>query len=119
MIIYSMCSIPDDMAPPEDIEKIARAVLDIQMPKSPDQISSMIDEINNLLSNITNYQDDLKELKEQARNAQELLEKAQELKSVSGGSNIVTLSMFFMTIIFQTSVFNICSFAGTGPKILT
>lgn len=80
MIIYSMCSIPDDMAPPEDIEKIARAVLNVQLPKSPSQISSMIDEINNLLSNVTSYQDSLKDLKEQARNAQELLEKAQEVK---------------------------------------
>lgn len=82
-LIQYISSIADDMAPPEDIEKIARAVLDIQMPQSPDQIRSMIDEINNLLSNVTNYQDNLKDLKEQAKNAQELLEKAQEVKYVS------------------------------------
>lgn len=88
-----MCSNADDMAPPEDIEKIARAVLSISMPKSPDQISSMIDEINNLLFNVSSYQDNVKDLMEDAKNAQELLEKAQELKYVSRGFDIISLSV--------------------------
>lgn len=71
------------MVPPEDIEKMARAVLDIQLPRSPDQIRSMINDINNMLSNSTNFQDDLKNLEEQAKVAQDLLQKARELKSVS------------------------------------
>lgn len=73
----------DEMVPPEDIEKMARAVLDIQLPRSPDQIRSMIDEINNLLSNATNFQDNLKNLEEHANTAKDLLQKAQEVKSVS------------------------------------
>ncbi|XP_051237149.1 laminin subunit beta-4 isoform X1 [Dicentrarchus labrax] len=70
----------DEMVPPEDIEKLARAVLDIQLPRSPDQIRSMINDINNLLSNATNFQDNLKNLEEHAKNAQDLLQKAQDIR---------------------------------------
>lgn len=75
-----MPSIPDDMVPPEDIEKIARNVLDIQLPRSPNEIRSMIDDINHLLSNITNFQVNVKDLKEYAKTAQDLLQRAQEAK---------------------------------------
>lgn len=71
------------MVPPEDIEKMARAVLDIQLPRSPDQIRSMINNINNLLSNTSNFQDNLSNLEEHAMMGQDLLQKSQELKSVS------------------------------------
>lgn len=71
------------MVPPEDIVKMARAVLDIQLPRSPDQIQSMINDINNLQSNATNFQDDLKNLEGHAKTARDLLQKARELKSVS------------------------------------
>lgn len=70
----------DEMVTPEDIEKMARAVLDIQLPKAPDQIRSMINDINNLLSNTTNFQDNLKNLEERAKTAEDLLKKARELK---------------------------------------
>lgn len=75
-----MPSIPDDMVPPEDVEKIARNVLDIQLPRSPNEIRSMIDDINHLLSNITNFQVNVKDLKEHAKTAQDLLQKAEEVK---------------------------------------
>lgn len=75
-----MPPIPDDMVPQEDVEKIARNVLDIRLPRSPSEIRSMIDDINNLLSNITNFQVNVKDLKEDAKTAQELLQKAQEVK---------------------------------------
>lgn len=75
-----MPSIPDDMVPPEDVEKIARNVLDIRLPRSPNEIRSMIDDINNLLSNITNFQVNVKDLKEHVKTAQDLLQKAQEVK---------------------------------------
>lgn len=71
------------MAHPDDIEKMARAVLSIRLPRSPEQIQSMIDEINNLLSNVSRFQDDLKKLQEQAKITQELLKKAEEVKLVS------------------------------------
>lgn len=83
IIIYHVSSWTDQMVPPEDIEKVARAVLAIKLPRTPDQIRSMINAINNLLSNITNSQDNLKKLQERAKIAQDLLQKAQELKSVS------------------------------------
>ncbi|XP_049929321.1 laminin subunit beta-4 [Epinephelus moara] len=70
----------DEMVPPEDVEKMARAVLAIQLPRSPDQIQSMINDINNLLSKPTNFQNDLKDLEEHAKTAQDLLQKAQEVK---------------------------------------
>ncbi|XP_030280431.1 laminin subunit beta-4 [Sparus aurata] len=70
----------DEMVPPEDIEKMARTVLDIQLPRSPDQIRSMINDINNLLSNASNSQDNLSNLEEHAKTGQDLLQKAQELK---------------------------------------
>lgn len=71
------------MVPPEDIEKMARAVLDIQLPRSPDEIRSMINNINDLLSNATNFQEDMKKLEQQAKTAQDLLQKALDLKLVS------------------------------------
>ncbi|XP_074521304.1 laminin subunit beta-4 [Halichoeres trimaculatus] len=71
----------DEMVPPEDIEKMARAVLDIQLPKSPEQIQSMIDDISKLLSNATNSQDGLRSLQEQAEVAGDLLQKARDLKN--------------------------------------
>lgn len=73
----------DDLVPAEDIEKMARAVLDIQLPKSPDQIRSMINEINNLMSNATNFSASLKKLEEHANTTRDLLQRAQDAKSVS------------------------------------
>lgn len=80
-IIYN--SYTDEMIPPEDIEKMARAVLDIQLPQSPEQIRAMIKEINDLLFNATNFQSGLRNLTDHAKTAQDLLQKARELKSVS------------------------------------
>lgn len=71
------------MVHPDDIEKVARAVLRIRMPRSPDQIGSMIEEINNLLSNVSRFQDDMKKLEEHTNITQELLKKAEEVKLVS------------------------------------
>lgn len=73
----------DEMVHPDDIEKVARAVLRIRLPRSPDQIRSMIDEINNLLSNVSRFQEDIKKLEEHSSITQELLKKAEEVKLVS------------------------------------
>nr|XP_046250599.1 laminin subunit beta-4 [Scatophagus argus] len=82
----------DEMVPPEDIEKVAQAVLKIQLPLSPGQIQSMINDINNLLSNATSFQGNLENLKEQAKITQELLKKAQELKERSKNINVTEIS---------------------------
>ncbi|KAM7415417.1 hypothetical protein PAMA_019983 [Pampus argenteus] len=82
----------DEMIPPEDIEKMARAVLDIQLPRSPDEIRSMINDINNLLSNATNFQKDLKTLEEQAKTTQDLLQKARELKELTKDIDVTEIN---------------------------
>uniref|UniRef100_A0A671XM86 Laminin, beta 2-like n=1 Tax=Sparus aurata TaxID=8175 RepID=A0A671XM86_SPAAU len=101
----SVPALTDEMVPPEDIEKMARTVLDIQLPRSPDQIRSMINDINNLLSNASNSQDNLSNLEEHAKTGQDLLQKAQELKSVSENmtehSPSVTLPDDLFSVLFQ------------------
>lgn len=80
-------SMTDERVPPEDIERMARAVLAIQLPRSPDQIRSMIDDINNLLFTATNFKDNLKNLEKHANTTKQLLQKAQEVKSVPENKN--------------------------------
>ncbi|XP_017281846.1 laminin subunit beta-4 [Kryptolebias marmoratus] len=70
----------DEMVRPDDIEKMAKAVLSIQISRPPAEIRSMISDINDLLNNTPKIQDDVKMLEEGARTAQELLQKAKELK---------------------------------------
>ncbi|KAG7468897.1 laminin subunit beta-4-like [Solea senegalensis] len=70
----------DESVPPEDIEKMSQAVLDIQLRQSPAQIQSMISEINRLLSNMSMLQKDLKNLDEYEQASKSLLQKAQEQK---------------------------------------
>lgn len=69
------------MVPPGDIDKMANAVLRIQLPRSPAEVQSMINEINKLLN--TKFQEDLKKLQDEAKTAQELLQKATDVKLVS------------------------------------
>lgn len=64
---------------PEDIEKLANAVLSIQLPKSPDEIKEMIEDIKRILANITDFEDDLEHLEKQARIAEDMKERAQEI----------------------------------------
>ncbi|XP_068452578.1 laminin subunit beta-4 [Clinocottus analis] len=67
----------DEMVPPEDIEKMAQAVLAIRLPRSPDQMQSLINDINNLLSNPNNGPADLEE---HTNTAHTLLQEAQQLQ---------------------------------------
>ncbi|XP_062418892.1 laminin subunit beta-4 isoform X2 [Pungitius pungitius] len=79
----------DDMVPPEDIDKMAKAVLDMQLPKSPDQIRSMINDINNLLSNATTSP---KNLDNHTKDAQTLVYKAQEVKEWTRNIHVKEIS---------------------------
>lgn len=65
----------DDMVHSEDIEKMAQAVLNIQLP--PAQMRSMISDIKNLMTNSTKAQDDLED---QTKTSQDLQQKAQEVE---------------------------------------
>ncbi|XP_047453457.1 laminin subunit beta-4 isoform X2 [Mugil cephalus] len=71
----------DDMVSPEDVDRMAQLVLNIQLPLSPDQIRSMISDINNLLNNSTKFKEDLDKLEEQAKTAESLLKSARELQA--------------------------------------
>lgn len=78
------------MVKPEDIEKLANAVLSIQLPKSPDEIKDMIENIKKILANITDFIDDLEHLEKQAKIAENLKERAKEI--LWGCSNEVYIS---------------------------
>jgi len=67
------------MVKPEDIEKLANAVLSIQLPKSPNEIKDMIESIKKILANITDFNDDLERLEKQAKIAENLKERAKEI----------------------------------------
>lgn len=64
---------------PEDIEKVASAVLAIKLPSSPDEIKRMIEDIQNLMENFTHIKEDLKDLEDQANLAKDLKNKAVEI----------------------------------------
>ncbi|KAM4733907.1 laminin subunit beta-4 isoform 2-T2 [Anableps anableps] len=78
----------DEMVPPDDIEKMANAVLSIQLPQSPAEIQSMINNINNLLNGATKIQEDLKKLQDDAKTVQELLQKATEIREQTKDINV-------------------------------
>lgn len=71
------------MVPAEDIEKMAQAVLNLQLPRSADHIQSVIGNISDLLSGAANLQEDLGSLEERSRISQDLLQNAQELRLAS------------------------------------
>ncbi|XP_047189486.1 laminin subunit beta-4 isoform X2 [Scophthalmus maximus] len=81
----------DEMVSPEDIEKMARAVLDIQLPQSPAQIRSMITEINNLLFNTTHLQHDLRNLEEHTKTAHDLLQTAHKLRDQTKQTDVTEI----------------------------
>ncbi|KAK7893121.1 hypothetical protein WMY93_022273 [Mugilogobius chulae] len=78
----------DDLLPAEDIEKMARAVLNINLPRSPEQIRALIQELTDLMKNATNSDKDVKDLEEQARIAEELKKRALELKNRTKDINV-------------------------------
>ena len=68
-----------DTMQPDDIDKVANAVLAIQLPRSPDEIKKMIKDIQNIMVNFTHVQDDLKPLLDQAKLATIINQKAEEI----------------------------------------
>ena len=68
------------MVKPEDIEKMAKAVLAIQLPSTPDEIQTMIQNIRDVLANFTDFKEDLELLKDKAKTAEELREQAEDVK---------------------------------------
>ncbi|KAL4003909.1 fumarate hydratase, class II [Sarotherodon galilaeus] len=70
----------DDMVPPEDTEKMAQAVLRIQLPQSPANIQSIISNLSNLLKNATRLLEDLNNLDKKVKAARDLQQEARDLK---------------------------------------
>lgn len=68
-----------DMMEPEDIDKVASAVLAINLPRSPDEIKKMIQDIQKMMENFTHITEDLKGLEDQAKLARDLKNKADEI----------------------------------------
>ncbi|KAL0154836.1 hypothetical protein M9458_049099, partial [Cirrhinus mrigala] len=71
-----------------DIEKLANAVLSIQLPKSPNEIKDMIEDIKRILANVTDFDDDLEHLEKQARIAEDMKEKAKEILNRTKAINV-------------------------------
>ncbi|XP_061578256.1 laminin subunit beta-4 [Cololabis saira] len=78
----------DESVPPEDIERIVNAVLRIQLPRSTDEIRSMLNDINNLLSNSTPFKNNQNDLVDEAKTVQKLLQEAQDLKARTKDLNV-------------------------------
>ncbi|KAJ8269152.1 hypothetical protein COCON_G00117590 [Conger conger] len=70
----------DEMVAPEDIQKLAEAVLAIKFPAPPSAIRAMIENIRNILVNCSELQEDLKNVQDHVKIAQDLLEKAKEVQ---------------------------------------
>lgn len=64
---------------PEDIDKVASAVLAINLPSSLDEIKRMIQDIQKMMENFTHITEDLKDLEDQAKLARDLKNKADEI----------------------------------------
>lgn len=64
---------------PEDIDKLATAVLAIQLPSSPKEIKKMIQAIQDGLANLTQFKEDLRPLQEQTELAKDMKKKAKEI----------------------------------------
>lgn len=69
----------DELVKPEDIEKLANAVLSIQLPKSPDDIKKMIEDIKKILANVTGFSEDLERLEKEAKIAEDMKKRATEI----------------------------------------
>ncbi|CAL8355306.1 unnamed protein product [Lota lota] len=83
----------DEMVSPDDIEKMSQAVLNIQLPGSPEQIRSLIKNIKDLLSITPDLKEDLSQLEAQSRAAQDLLQQALQLKNKSKSVDVTPITM--------------------------
>ncbi|KAJ8002829.1 hypothetical protein DPEC_G00163040 [Dallia pectoralis] len=80
-----------DMVAPEDIDMVAKAVLDIRLPGSPDDIRSLIQNIRGALANFSKFEVDRKNLQDQTTTANELRDKAIEIRDRATGINVTDI----------------------------
>lgn len=84
-------TVSDEMVAPEDMERLAKGVLAIQLPGSLDDILSMIQNIRGMLANFTEFKEDLKKLEDQAKTAQDLLENALDIRDRTRGIDVTDI----------------------------
>uniref|UniRef100_A0A8C0HFF4 Laminin subunit beta 4 n=1 Tax=Chelonoidis abingdonii TaxID=106734 RepID=A0A8C0HFF4_CHEAB len=68
----------DESAPPEDIEKVAKHVLDVNLPRTPQELTNMLDKIRNLVTHCEDYEINVNKLNNQRKDAQKLLVEAKQ-----------------------------------------
>uniref|UniRef100_A0A8C3F1M8 Laminin subunit beta-2 n=1 Tax=Chrysemys picta bellii TaxID=8478 RepID=A0A8C3F1M8_CHRPI len=72
----------DESAPPEDIEKVAKHVLDVNLPRTPQELTNMLDKIRNLVTHCEDYEINVNKLNNQRKDAQKLLVEAKQADGV-------------------------------------
>lgn len=70
--------VKDESAPPEDIEKVAKHVLVINLPRTPQELTNMLDKIQNLVTHCEDYEINVNKLNKQRKDAQKLLVEAKQ-----------------------------------------
>ncbi|KAM8821354.1 laminin subunit beta-4 [Eudromia elegans] len=68
----------DESAPPEDIEKVANYVLQINLPLAPQELTNMLDKIRNVMSYCEKYKLNVNKRNRKMEEAQKLLVKAKQ-----------------------------------------
>ncbi|XP_025931830.1 laminin subunit beta-4 [Apteryx rowi] len=68
----------DESAPPEDIEKVANYVLQINLPLTPQELTNMLDKIRNIMNYCEKYKLNVNKRNRKMEEAQKLLVKAKQ-----------------------------------------
>ncbi|XP_062455329.1 laminin subunit beta-4 [Rhea pennata] len=73
----------DESAPPEDIEKVANYVLQINLPLTPQELVNMLDKIRNIMNYCEKYKLNVSKRNRKMEDAQKLLVKAKQVNKAA------------------------------------
>ncbi|KAG6936053.1 laminin subunit beta 4 [Chelydra serpentina] len=73
----------DESAPPEDIEKVAKHVLEVNLPRTPQELTNMLDKIRNLVTHCEDYEINVNKINKQRKDAQKLLVEAKQAEEAA------------------------------------
>lgn len=79
---FSSVSVADESAPPEDIEKVANYVLQINLPLTPQELMGMLGNIRSIMNPCEKYKLNVSKRNRKREETQTLLVEAQEAKWV-------------------------------------
>lgn len=85
-------SVTDESAPPEDIEKVANYVLQINIPLIPQELTGMLGKIRSIMSHCEKYKPNANKQSRKREQAWMLLVEAQEAKWVGYSHTYVNSS---------------------------